>query len=288
MSNGGPTIAGTRPRPLCVVGSCGLIWVEGPDSASFLHGLVTCNVSDLDVGEGHLALLLDARGHITAPLQIVRDDMASFTVITDAAAATDLYADFERFHFSEDLELLGPEQAATVTTDADDAARLDGVRAPGWIPGTVTVVVDDPAAAAARLAVAPAGDGEAERLRIRAGVPRIGVDTGPKTLVQEALLTDRVVDFTKGCYLGQETVARAQHRGQVNKVLRGLVATGPLPTGSDVRDGDRVIGTVTSVAADPELGVIALGILRRDVPDGASVTVGMDAVPATIRPLPLT
>ncbi len=288
MSGGGPTIADTRPRPLCVVGSCGLIWVEGSDAASFLHGLVTCDVSGLDVGEGHLALLLDARGHITAPLQIVRDGPASFIVITDAAAAADLYADLERFHFSEDLELLGPEQAATVTTDTDGAARLDGVRAPGWIPGTATVVVDDPGAAAARLAVPPSGADEAERLRIRAGVARIGVDTGPKTLVQEALLTDRVVDFAKGCYLGQETVARAQHRGQVNKILRGVVAPGPLPVGGDVRDGDRVIGTVTSVAADPELGVIALGILRRDVPDGTAVTVGPDGVPAMIRPLPLT
>jgi len=288
LSDAAATTTDSRSRALCVVGTCGLIWVEGPDAASFLHGLVTCNVSGLAVGEGHLALLLDARGHISAPLQIVRDDASSFTVITDPATADGLFADLERFHFSEDLVLLGPEQAGTVTTDVADAAGLDGVRAPGWMPGTVTVVVDDPAAAAAQLAVPPAGIDEAERLRIRAGVPRIGVDTGPKTLVQEALLTDRVVDFTKGCYLGQETVARAQHRGQVNRFLRGLVAAGPLPTGGDVRDGDRVIGTVTSVAADPELGVIGLGILRRDVADGAAVTVGPSAVPATIRPLPLS
>jgi tRNA-modifying protein YgfZ len=287
VSDNGPTTPGTGPRPLCVVGVCGLIWVEGPDAASFLHGLVTCDVSGLAVGEGHLALLLDARGHITAALQIVRDDTSSFTVITEAEAAAGLFADLERFHFSEDLVLLGPEEAATVTTDPGAAVALDGVRAPGWMPGTVTVVVDDPLSAAARLAVPPADIGETERLRIRAGVPRIGIDTGPKTLVQEALLTDRVVDFTKGCYLGQETVARAQHRGQVNKLLRGLVAERPLPPGGEVHDHDRAIGTVTSVAADPELGVIALGILRRDVPDGAAVTVGPDAVPATVCPLPL-
>jgi folate-binding protein YgfZ len=286
LTNAADTTTGGS-RAGCVIGSCGLIWVEGPDAASFLHGLVTCDVSGLAVGEGHLALLLDARGHITAPLQIVREDTSSFTVITEPDAADGLFADLERFHFSEDLVLLGPEQAATVTTGAADATRLDGVRAPGWMPGTVTVVVDDPTAAAA-LAVPPVDADEAERLRIRAGVPRIGVDTGPKTLVQEALLTDRVIDFTKGFYLGQETVARAQHRGQVTKLLRGLVAAGPLPPGGEVRAGDRVIGTVTSVAADPELGVIALGILRRDAPDGAVVTVGPGSVPATIRPLPLS
>lgn len=271
-----------------MVGNCALIWVEGPDAASFLHGLVTCDVTGLEVGGGHLALLLDAHGHITAPVQIVRDADEGFTLITDPAAADGLLADLERFHFSEDLVLLGPAAAETVTTDAVGAGLIDGVRAPGWLPETVTVVVDDAAMAIARLAAPAVAADEAERLRIRAGVPRIGIDTGPKTLVQETRLTDRVVDFTKGCYLGQETVARAQHRGQVRRVLRGLVAAAPIAPGDAVHDADTPIGTVTSVADDPELGVIALGILRRDTPDGAVVHVGADRVAATIRPFPLT
>jgi tRNA-modifying protein YgfZ len=270
------------------VGTCGLIWVEGPDAATFLHGLVTCDVTGLGVGEGHLALLLDAQGHITAPLQIVRDADDGFTLLTEPTSAARLADDLERFHFSEDLVLIGPETAETVTTDQAGAALLDGVRAPGWLPDTVTVVVDDAAAAVARVAAETLDADEAERLRIRAGVPRIGQDTGPRTLVQEARLTDRVVDFTKGCYLGQETVARAQYRGEVKRILRGLVADGPLVPGAEVRDGDRVVGTVTSSAADPEFGVVALGILRRDVPDGARVRVGDADTTATVRPLPIT
>jgi len=266
---------------------CGLVWVEGPDAASFLHGLVTCSVTDLPVGEGRLALLLDAKGHISAQLQIVRDAAGSFTLITDPDAAAPLIDDLERFHFSEDLEILGPELSAQLTLTADAAPAQLGIAAPGWIPGTWTLVADDPGAAAARLGCTPSDTDALELLRIRQGVARVGTDTGSKTLVQEAGFEDRAVDFTKGCYLGQETVARAQHRGQVHRKIRGLVADAPLTVGAEVHYGERAVGTITSTAADPDLGVIALGILRREVPDGAAVAVGPGAVPATVRPLPL-
>lgn len=281
-----PVAPGNRPGT-CAVGTCGLVWVEGLDAASFLHGLVTCSVSDLSVGEGRLALLLDAKGHVGVQLQIVRDSDASFTLITDPDAAAPLVDDLERFHFSEDLEILGPELSAQLTLTADAAPTDAGIAAPGWIPGTWTVVADNPEGAAAQLGCAPTGADALELLRIRAGVARVGTDTGPKTLVQEAGLEDRAVDFTKGCYLGQETVARAQHRGQVHRTIRGLVADAPLPVGAEVRYADRTVGAITSTAADPTLGTIALGILRREVPDGATVAVGPGAVPASVRPLPL-
>jgi tRNA-modifying protein YgfZ len=148
-------------------------------------------------------------------------------------------------------------------------------------------VADDPESAATRLGCAQADISELELLRIRAGVARVGTDTGPTTLVQEAGFEARAVDFTKGCYLGQETVARAQHRGQVHRSIRGLVADAPLAVGAHVHFADRVVGTITSAAVDPELGAIALAILRREVPDGGAVGVGPGAVPATVRPLPL-
>jgi len=263
------------------------VWVEGPDAATFLHGLVTCNVTALAVGHGCLALLLDAKGHIITQLQIVRDDADAFTLIAEPAAARRLAEDLNRFHFSEDLEILGPEAATLVTLSDDIDPSTLGIAAPGWIPGTCVVVVDDPAAAIA-LCGGIASTAEAlEVLRITAGVARVGVDTGPKTLVQEVLLGDRAVDFSKGCYLGQETVARTQHRGQVNRVLRGLVGRAPLPVGAEVRWDERVVGAVSSATTDPALGAIAMGVLRREVPDQATVSVGPSAILATVCGFPL-
>jgi len=281
------TPAHADPPNLWAVGSCGVIWVEGPDAASFLHGLVTAGVTDLPVSSGRLALLLDAKGHIVAPLQIVRDAAESFTVITAPELVVGLYADFERFHFSEDLAILGPEITTQVTVDQDATTGDGGLVAPGWIPGTSIVLCDDPALATPPSRRTTDGVDELERRRIRAGRPVVGIDTGPSTLVQEARLEDVAVDFTKGCYLGQETVARAQHRGQVNRRLRGLVAAAALAVGADIHFDGRTVGTVTSVADDPQLGVIALAIIRREVPDGAIVGVGPDATPATVSPLPI-
>ena len=286
MSDDAPPLA-SAAAGTCALGTCGLAWVEGPDAASFLHGLVTCSVTDIPVGAGRLGLLLDAKGHIGVQLQIVRDAETGFTLITDADSAAALVEDLERFHFSEDLEILGPESSPQLIVAAPAPPAGVAVAAPGWIPGTWTVVTDDPAALAARLGCTPVGTDALERARIRAGVARVGTDTLTTTLVQEVGFEDRAVDFAKGCYLGQETVARAQHRGQVHRTLRGLVADAPLPAGAEVRYAERTVGTIGSVASDPELGVIALGILRREVPDGATVYVGPQGVPATVRPLPL-
>jgi folate-binding protein YgfZ len=281
-------IATARSRRLWAVGSCGVIWVEGPDAGSFLHGLVTCSVTDIAVADGRLALLLDAKGHIVAPLQIVRDDRESFTLITTPELVGGLHANLERFHFSEDLVILGPEVTTQITIDEGAAPQDAGLVAPGWIPKTSVVVSEDPAVVAPPPGFAAAGAAELERRRIRAGRPVVGVDTGPATLVQEARLEDVAVDFTKGCYLGQETVARAQHRGQVNRRLRAVVSSGALAHGQEIRFDGQTVGTITSVADDPEFGTIALGIIRREVPDGAQVAVGDDARAATVRPLPLS
>jgi folate-binding protein YgfZ len=274
-------------RRLWAVGSCAVIWIEGPDAASFLHGLVTAGVADMPVRAGRLALLLDAKGHIVAPLQIVRDAAEGFTLITAPELADSVHADLERFHFSEDLVILGPEVTTQITVDDDLIPPDVGVAAPGWVPGTAIVVCEDPSRAAPPPGLDTDGADELERRRIRAGRPVVGIDTGPSTLVQEAMLEDVAVDFTKGCYLGQETVARAQHRGRVNRRLRGLISTTPLEVGAMIRYDGRTVGAVSSAVEDPLLGALALGIVRREVPDGATVEVGAAHASATLSPLPI-
>lgn len=270
--------------PVAVRGEAALIWVEGPDAAAFLQGLVSNDVTALDAGSACPALFLDAKGHVQVELRVHRDAPDAFTLVVARERADLLAALLARYHFSEDLELLGPEPVEIVTLTG--GARAPGaLTVPGPVPGTVDVVADDPAAVVAAAGATEAPAEALEMARIAAGVPRVGVDTGEATLVQEAALEDAAVSFTKGCYLGQETVARLQFRGRSNRRLRGLALRDPPPpAGAGVRHGGRDVGRMTSVARTPDLGPVGLAIVRREVEDGAVVEVG--GAPARIVPLP--
>jgi tRNA-modifying protein YgfZ len=286
--------AGTGLAP--AVGVCvarALVWVEGPDAASFLQGLLSNDVAGLAEAQARPALLLDARGHVVVLMTVHRDHGDAFTLVTEPHLGGPLAQALERYHFSEDLELLGPEPTEALVLarpDAPSAAGADLVL-PGTIPGTWEMIAAEPAALMEELRLAPADESLLEAARIRAGVPRIGTDTGPATLVQEAGLESIAVSFDKGCYLGQETVARAQFRGRVNRLPRLLnmaEAPGALPA-PVVADG-REVGRLTSVAPAPGGGFAGFAILRREVEPGARVGVGeggtataamVEAVPAT-------
>ena len=258
--------------PTWVAEPVALIWVEGPDAASFLHGLLSNDVASLGPGGSTEALLLDSKGHVQAAMGVHRDAEDALTLVVAPADGDSVAAALDRYHFSEDLEILGPEEAWALTVAGMPAPA--GPSVPGVLPGTVRVVVDDPAAAGAALPGAQAPPAALEMARVAAGVARVGVDTGPSTLVQEAALEDRAVSFTKGCYLGQETVARLQFRGKANRALRGVLLDGPAEPGAPVTAGGREAGRVTSVARTPDLGVIGLAILRREVAPGDEVEAG--------------
>ena len=275
--------------PAAVRGRAGLVWVEGPDAAAFLHGLLSNDVEGLAAGEARPALFLDAKGHIQVDVRVRRDAADAFTLVTGAALAPLLAELLERYHFSEDLDVIGPEEVDVVTVAGVDpsAAGGDLPALAGAVPGTTDLLVDDPGAALAALG-APEVPAEAlEMLRIAAGVPAVGVDTGPSTLVQEVGLQDAAVSFDKGCYLGQETVARVRYRGRVNRLLRGLAMPGDgAPAGGAVTSGGREVGRLTSAAVTPDLGAIGLAVLRHEVEPGASVDVEGATGPARVVDLP--
>jgi tRNA-modifying protein YgfZ len=132
-------------------------------------------------------------------------------------------------------------------------------------------------------AVAPEA---AECLRVERGRPRYGVDMDDTTIPQEAGLNERAVSFTKGCYVGQETVARLHYRGKPNRHLRGLRLSAPAETGEQLRLGEREVGRLGSSVVSPELGPIALALVRREGPPGATVLVGDGGTPAEVLELP--
>jgi folate-binding protein YgfZ len=153
----------------------------------------------------------------------------------------------------------------------------------------VDVLCDALATAAVRDALVRAGASEvseeaAECLRIESGRPRYGVELDDTVIPQEAGLNARAVSFTKGCYVGQETVARLFYRGKPNRHLRGLRCEAPVEVGAEVRVGERVVATVASAAVSPRLGPIALALVRREAPPGCAVTVG--DVAASVVELP--
>lgn len=290
-----PAAGYARLRPggegAAVRGRAALMWVEGPDAAGFLHGLLSNDVAGLAAGGTCRALLLDAKGHLQADIRVRRDAEDTFTLLIAPEAAERVAALLDRYHFSEDLDLLGPEEVELLTVVGAPQAAHDEAEmaAPSDLPGAVDLVVPDAADAIARMGLAEAPPEALHMARVAAGVPRVGIDTGETTLVQEAGLEDVAVSFDKGCYLGQETVARAQFRGRVNRTLRGLRLPDPPPgEGARVLHEGREVGRLTSRAVTPDLGAIGLAILRREAAPGNQVQVEADggSVSAVVVDLP--
>ena len=154
----------------------------------------------------------------------------------------------------------------------------------------------------------PTGAGDWETFRIELGLPVYGPDIGPDNLPQETGQTERAISFGKGCYTGQEVVARLHYRGHVNRLLRGIRACGPeahapsageeeprphrqaeLAPGVELHAGGRPVGRITSAAVSPRLGPIALGYVRTTVEPGEPVAVGDAEGPsARVVALPFT
>ena len=271
--------------PVAVVRPRRIAWVEGPDAAALLQGLLTADIEAIPVGSAVRSLVLTTRGHVVASMAVAREGDDAFTLVLDPPPAADGMEVISAHHVSEDAEVIGPEDAQVLVATDDLAGALDGtgdLMVPGQVPGTIEVMADDPAALAVARGIALSPDGALEALRIGRGAAAIGVDTGERTLVQEALLDD-AVSFTKGCYLGQETVARLHYRGHPNRRLARIALDGPVPVGTAITGpGAVAAGEVTSVAEVADIGWVALAMVRREVPDGASV----DAAGTAGRVLP--
>ena len=249
-----------------------VVRVAGADAESFLQGQLS-----QDVTSGHgLALLLDPTGKVCALLRFQREDDGSFLLDTDEPAGDAVVARLKRFMLRVDAQVeLEDGWHMRRAFDSGDALA-PGARTVAVWPDAVDppheVLVRHPAS----------DDDEWERRRIAAGVPVSGVDIGADTIPAEAgrWVIDQAVSFTKGCYTGQELVARIDSRGgNVPRPLRGIRGDG-LVAGADVVLDGKVVGHVTSAVGD-----IGLGPVGRAVEPGTTVTV--DGRPATVEALPI-
>jgi len=276
--------------------------LEGGEAAEFLQGQVTNDVEALEPGEGCYAALLDHKGKLRTDMRVLRLAADRLLVDAEPVARAVLAHNFETYSLGRDLRskdlteerrvlsLIGP--AARERLDAEPPQRensfVEGER--GLYVAThfgVDLIVADGGGAdgAPPDDLAPAVSEEvAECVRVEAGRPRLGHDMDATTIPQEAGLNERAVSFSKGCYVGQETVARLHYRGKPNRHLRGLRLSEPAAHGDSITLGEKQIGTVGSACVSPTLGPIALALVRREAAPGDDVMVGGQT--ATVVDLP--
>lgn len=290
----------------------------GAKAGDVLTGLVTNDVTALAAGQGQYAVALSPKGKVVADLRILRTEadfitdasprsrdgwngivrkyvnprLAKYVDESAAMQALGVYGVQAR-HVVEQmtgigataLSILAPYAHVTV---ARDGASLVVVRSPdlaveGFDLLAPAAALDRVWASAIAARATPAGHAAWEIARVEAGWPEYGVDMDDATIPQEANLDAlNAISWTKGCYTGQELVARVHFRGHVNRTLRGLKFTGALPPlRAALFDAtSKAVGEITSAVASPRLGAIGLGMVRREVETGATLAARWAAGPS--------
>jgi len=286
-----------------------VIAVIGPDGAEYLQGQLTNDVEGLEVGEGQYAALLDRKGHMQSDMRVLRPGAEEILLDTEAPARGAVVKHLTMYSIGRDvavtdvsderaiLSLIGPRSVeiagcAALPENFCETTSVGGIEclAAGTREG-----IDLIAAAADRERLRGAllehgavevSEAAAEILRIEAGIPRFGAEMGTETMPAEAGIVESTVSFTKGCYIGQETVARLHYKGRPNRHLRGLRLSARAEPGTALRLGEKEVGRLGSAGVSPALGLIGLAILRREAEPGAELAVGEDGVTAEVTALP--
>ena len=238
-------LAARRPRAY--------VRVQGPDAVDFLNRMLSNDVPESGSVD---ALLLTAKARVIAPLIIWRRGEDDVLLLTEPELGDAVQAQLTRMRFAAKCEIETEEHTSAIVFDA-----VDGIPNRDYGRPAVEVLDSD-----------LDGDADLERLRIEAATPRYGAEIDDRVLPAEAGLDDRAVSFSKGCYPGQEPIARQHYRGKVNRRLRVIEVAGtPAPETPVVYEG-KDVGRITSSVPG-----LALGYVRVEVPDDAALDVGGEA-----------
>lgn len=240
----------------------GYVRVRGPEAADFLERMLSNEVLSLEPGGLRKALLLTPKSRIVAPLRVVREEPESFLLITEPALAEVVSSTLLRARFAAKCEISVMPYRGYLKLGGGEGIPNDeyGLEASeSWSED--------------ELDAAPPGG--LEELRIEAGTPAWGKELDATVLPAEAGLDETHVSFTKGCYPGQEPIARLHYRGRPNRRLRRLEVESASPGDEILLDG-KAVGRVTSAVPGK-----ALGYVRREVPDDAELEIAGD--PARLR-----
>jgi tRNA-modifying protein YgfZ len=287
----------------------GVLLVSGPDAAEYLQGQLTNDVEALEVGGGQYAALLDRKGHMQGDMRVLRPSAEEILLDTEPEALAATRRHLEMYSIGREVEvadvsaerailsLIGPRSVAIAGTAAlgENACAPASIAAIECLAAGTRNGIDlivaaaeagrlrDVLLAAGAVEVAPEA---VEILRVEQGVPRFGAEMGTATMPAEAGIVEAAVSFTKGCYIGQETVARLHYKGRPNRHLRGLRLSAPAAPGTALRLGEKEVGELGGAVVSPAFGPIGLAILRREAEPGGELSVGEDGVTAEVVDLP--
>jgi len=290
----------------------GKLALTGADAKRFLQGQVSNDVEALTPQTGCYAVFLTPKGKMLGDLRILATD-DELLLDTERVSLQELFNMIRRFSVGYDvalhkrtlqtglLSLLGPGADAVRgvpglgaqehSHQTGELAQLPfrAVRTDLGIDLLCDAGDTEALASALEQAGAPpVSAAVADCVRVEHGRPRYGLDLDDSVIPQEGDLNGRAVSFTKGCYVGQETVARLFYRGKPNRQLRGLRLSVAAGSGAEISFGGRVVGRLGSVCESPELGPIALALVRREAPPGSHVSVGSDEIKAVVVELPFS
>ena len=267
----------------------GKLALTGAEAKDFLQGQVTNDILGLTPGRGCYAAFLTHKGKMLGDMRVF-DLGEELLLDCERVALQELFNMIRRYKLGRDLELhkrtlelgllsvIGPDAPDLAGPDEHDNARVtlggaDAVAVRTDVGIDVFVPAAEKAAVRAALEFPDATEAEAEIVRVEHGRPRYGVDLDDTVIPQEAGLNARAVSFTKGCYVGQETVARLYYRGKPNRRLLGLRLSEPVEPGTELKLGEKVVGKLGSVVVSPDHGPIALALVRREAKPGDTVDV---------------
>ncbi|MFM1916502.1 MAG: hypothetical protein RJB01_17 [Actinomycetota bacterium] len=297
----------------------GVVTVTGPDRLTWLHALTTQHLEGLKPGESALALILSPHGHVEHELHLVDDEWTTW-IITQPGTATDLVNYLESMKFMTRVEIAdrsasfgvvwepveGIDPQFPTWLEPSDFSGYGHVDAgmdrgggpdkyvkgrPGYFPGREVIIPREAIAERLQLNGEPAGTWAYNALRVAAAVPRLGFETDHRTLPHEVGWIGPAVHLSKGCYRGQETVARVHNLGHPPRKLAlahldGSVETLPLH-GDPVSVAGKEVGWVASSARHFELGPIATVVVKRNAPSDAAALIVSDGteIAATLEPV---
>jgi tRNA-modifying protein YgfZ len=286
--------------------------LSGPDAAEYLQGQLTNDIEALGTEQGCYAALLDRKGHLTSDMRVLRLESGEIWLDLEPVAAEAVGKHLRTYSIGREVQvedvtaswtifsLIGPRSGELSGFEglgpehAQRSRRWDGTDVLGVATDLgVDLIADADDATALESVLADAGavqvsDEAAEIVRVESGRPRFGLEMSSEHMPAEAGIVERAVNFEKGCYIGQEPVARLHYRGKPNRTLRGLRLSAPAAHADPIFLGEKEVGAIGTPCLSPAHGPIALAVIRREAAEGDRLTVADGPGTAAVVELPFT